>query len=361
MNRQDLLSIPIEPIDAKLYGKAKGCWDKLSKPLDGLGEFEEWICQIAAILGNTEPDLSERVLLVYCADNGIVEEGVTQSEQEITKQVAMALGQGTSSANCLAKPVHTKVLPVDIGICCEEKIEGVLDRKVAKGTKNFRKEAAMSEEELMQAIETGIKLVEEQKKAGAKLIATGEMGIGNTTTSAAVLAAILGIDSEKIVGRGAGLNDEKLNRKRQLVRQGIEQYQSIIDKTPNEAERCLEILRCLGGLDIAAMCGTFIGGALHRVPILVDGVISATAALLAERIRPGVKEYMLASHAGRERGTMLVLQELGKKPAILGDMALGEGTGALMMIGLLDQALFFYRNGSRFTENGIADYERFGA
>lgn len=359
MTKKELFGISINSIDSKIFESTKNRWDSIAKPIDGFGEFEEIICRISAIIGCSDPDITNRALLVFCSDNGIVSRGVTQSEQDITRLVALALGQGKSSANCIAEKVNVKVIPVDIGINSAEKLDGVLDYKVAPGTKDFLTEPAMTEEETLKAIDTGISLVEKLAKDMVKLIATGEMGIGNTTTSAAVLSTILGCDSDTIVGRGAGLSDERLDCKRKIVKEGIEKYLQVFGDAADEKERCFEILRCLGGLDIAAMCGVFIGGAIYGIPVIIDGVISATAALLAEKMIPGVKEFMIASHSGKEAGTGLALEKLGKHPVISGDMALGEGTGALMMISLIDNALFFYKKGSGFVDNGIEEYERF--
>lgn len=359
MTKAELLGICVKKPDLQIYKETKANWDHLSKPLDGMGDFEGIICQIASILNNTFPDISNRALIVFCADNGIVKHGVTQSEQDITSKVAAALGADISTANCLAKSVNTKVISVDIGINSDETFPGVLDRKIARGTNDFLVKPAMDEEQLLKAVETGIELVKQQKELGTELIATGEMGIGNTTTSAAVLVALLNIDSEECVGRGAGLNDEKLIKKREVVKSGVDKYKEAFDKISDDGERAFEILRCLGGLDIAAMCGVFIGGSLYDIPIVIDGVISAVAALCAQMVVPGVKEFMIASHSGREKGTGIVLDKLDLKPAINGNMALGEGTGALMMMPLLDSALYLYKNGIRFSDAGIEDYERF--
>lgn len=361
MTKQELFSLMPEGISRDIFLKTKIQWDHISKPIDGMGDFEDIVCKIAAIQDTITPDISNRVLIVFCSDNGIVSEGVTQSEQDITRKVAIALGNNKSAACCLAKNVNARVLSVDIGINSKEKINGVLDKKISYGTRDFLIEPAMKEDELLKAIKTGIELAGQMKNDGVSLIATGEMGIGNTTTSAAVLSAILGIDSDEIVGRGAGLDNEKLKIKRNVVKEGINKYKRIFENAKDEKERSFEILRCLGGLDIAAMCGVFLGGAIYRIPVLIDGVISAVAALLAEKMVRGTKDYMIASHCGREKGIKIVLNELGLTYSITGNMALGEGTGALMMIPLLDNAIYLYENGIRFSETGIEDYERFNS
>lgn len=359
MTRQQLFDIQINSFNADIYKRAKYEWDHMSKPIDGMGDFEEVVCKIAAIQNSIIPNIDNRALLVFCADNGIVENGVTQCGQDVTWKVAKALGEGISTSNSLAKSVNTKVVAVDVGINFTEKLPGVLDYKVSTGTKNFICEPAMTEEQLLKAIEAGIECVRIQAESGVKLIASGEMGIGNTTTSAAVLTAVLDIDSDDIVGRGAGLNDEGLKRKRVVVKTGINNYQDIFAGALDEKNRCFDILRCLGGFDIASLTGAFIGGAIYGIPVIIDGLISAVAALLSNTFVHGVSDYMIASHSGREKGVSVVLKRLGMTPYINGNMALGEGTGALMLISLLDSALFLYKNGIKFNDAGIDDYERF--
>jgi len=359
MTKQDLLDIKIPEYRDEIWKEAKQKWDAIAKPLDGLGDFETLVCDIAAMQGTLCPSVENRALLVFCADNGIVSEGVSQSSQEITAQVAESLGKDVSSASCLAKSVKVKVIPVDIGINSDRDIIGVLNKKVSLGTKNFLDEPAMTEEDTLQAIATGIELVKELSEEQIGLIATGEMGIGNTTTATAVLCALLGLDSDTVTGRGAGLDDAGLGRKRTVIKEGMEKYKDIFEEAIDASERAFEILRCLGGLDIAAMCGAYIGGALYGVPIVIDGLISSCAAVLADMITPGCRDYMIASHAGRESGNNIALEVLGKKAFINGNMALGEGTGTLMLIPLIDSAVYFYKEGIRFNDCGIGNYERF--
>ncbi len=359
MTKQELFNIDISNTSEEIYVASKHKWDSLSKPLDGMGDFEELICKLASIQEKIIPDIDNRTLLVFCADNGVVANGISQSGQEVTAKVARMLGAGESAAATIAKAVNAKLITVDVGINADNEIAGVINNKVAKGTEDFLIRPAMTEEELVKAIQTGIELVQNQARAGAKLIVTGEMGIGNTTTSTAVLATLLDIDSELITGRGAGLDNEGLIRKREVIRSGIDKYSVYFSSIKDEKARSFEILRCLGGLDIAAMCGAFIGGAMAKLPVLIDGVISATAALLADRIVPGSRAYMIASHSGREKGISLALEELGLKTYIAGNMALGEGTGALMLLSLIDNALFLYKNGLSFEGAGIEEYERF--
>ena len=350
----------------KIYDAVKKRWDAISKPIDGLGDFEEVICKIGLIQNTGRPSISKRALVVMCADNGIVEEGVSQCGSEVTYKVACALGKGTSTANIMAEDASVKVIPVDIGIDRDGEIPGVLNKKIRKGTRNFLKEPALTEEEALIAIDTGKNIVKTLKSDGVNIIATGEMGIGNTTTATALICLITGSDPVEVTGRGAGLSDENLEIKRSVVSKAVERYSInenlnfMSSKTDGvTGNPAFKYLCEIGGLDIAAMCGMFIGAKEEKIPIVIDGLISAVAALIAENICPGCKDYMIASHSGRESGLMRVLQELELKPFINGDMALGEGTGAIMLFKLLDSAMYLYDHGAVFDDNGIKEYERF--
>lgn len=355
--KKDLFEIKIEKPDGEIYKRAKEAWDGISKPIDGLGDFESLVCRIAAMKRDVSPRLLNRTLVVMCADNGIVEEGISQSGKDITLAVAKALGKGISSACSIGKSARVDVYPVDIGIDSDEKIEGVLDKKIACGSRNFLKEPAMSVEQTLDAIFAGIEIAKKLCNGGQDILAAGEMGIGNTTTSAAVLTALLQTDPEEFVGRGAGLDDAGLLRKKEVIRKALDKYE--LNKIEDKAERYFEILRTLGGFDIAGMTGLFIGAAKNRTPIVIDGVISSVAALLAEGIVPGCRDYMIPSHRGRESGNMAALKELGLEPFINGNMALGEGTGALMLFPVLDLVLDYYLQGAKFSDYQIDEYKRF--
>ncbi len=357
LDKRSLFEIEIERPDENIARKVKENWDKVSKPIDGLGDFENLICRIAAIKRDEWPDVSDRCAVIFCSDNGIVEEGISQSDKSITLAVAKALGNGISSACCLGKSADVKIIPVDIGIDSDEEISGVRNLKITKGTKSFMKEPAMTEEEVLSAIDAGISIVGEVSGKGVGIISSGEMGIGNTTTSAAVLSAIIGANSDEITGRGAGLDDDGLTRKRKIISDALNKYD--FSGALNEKERVFEILRTFGGLDIAAITGLFIGGAKYHVPIVIDGLISSAAAIVAEKLVPGTVDYMIPSHRGREKGNEQALKSLGLEPFINGNMALGEGTGAIMLFPLIDMAMDYYKNGARFSDYEIDEYERF--
>ena len=342
----------IELPDKNIEQEIQKNWDRVAKPLDGLGAFEGFSARIGAILGSPKIDIQKKAVIVMCADNGVVAEGISQSGQEVTAAVTENLGKRNTSVCKMAKAVGADVIPVDIGVCADHGFPGVLDRKVKKGTKDFLKEPAMTEAEALQAIETGMELVKECKAAGYTLLGTGEMGIGNTTTSAAMAAALLGAAPKTVVGRGAGLSDAGLARKTEVIAEALEKYQL----QQNEPMR---ILCSVGGLDIAGLCGVFLGGAKYHMPIVADGVISAVAALTAERLCPGTKEYVIPSHKGKEPASALLMEALGLKPVIEAGLALGEGTGAVMMFSLLDMALTLYETGATFGDFEIEQYQRF--
>lgn len=350
--REELKQIVIEAPEEQVRKQVQQNWDHLAKPLDGMGQFETLTAQIGAILGTDLLNISKKAVLILCADNGIVEEGISQSGQEVTTAVVEAMGKSESSVCRMAKRVGAVTIPVDIGINHSDSIPGVRNEKIRCGTRNFRKEPAMTEEETVKAIVTGIKLVQECKKAGYTLLATGEMGIGNTTTSSAVAAALLQCDPVTVTGKGAGLTEEGLIRKQQIILEAIQNYH-LYEADP------FTILRTVGGFDIAGLVGVCVGGALFHLPIVLDGVISMVAALVAERLFPGTKEYLLPSHKGKEPAVELLMKELRMEPVIDGKMALGEGTGAVMLFALLDVVLQLYETGTTFSGMQMTPYKRF--
>ena len=352
LTRQDLENLTVTPPDQEICQKILDNWDHVAKPIDGLGKFEALTAQVGAIQRTELIDISKKAVIIMCADNGIVEEGISQSGQEVTLAVAKNMAVRKSSVGKMAASINADTIPVDIGINYPEKIPGVLDRKIRCGSRNFRKEPAMTEKEAIQAIFTGIDMVSDCRKKGYQVLATGEMGIGNTTTSSAIVAALLGCEVSEVTGRGAGLSDEKLIHKQKIIAEAIEKYEL-------KRADALQILETVGGLDIAGLTGVCIGGALFHVPIVLDGVISMVAALLAERIVPGTKAYLIPSHKGKEPAMGRLAEELGLEPVIDGNMALGEGTGAVMMLSLLDLALCVYQDRTTFMDIQIEQYERF--
>ena len=346
----DFKDIPglIPPPDEKAMRAAVDHWNGIAKPIGSLGLLEDAVTQIAGLTGDPRVKLGKRAVLVMCADNGVVAEGVTQTGQEVTALVAGNMVKHDSSVCRMAEVAHAEVFPVDMGMIAPA--EGVRDCHILRGTGNIARGPAMTREEAERAVQTGIDLVGELKAQGYSVIATGEMGIGNTTTSSAMLAAFLGCAPAEVTGRGAGLSDEGLRRK-------IAAIDSALRVNRPDPTDGLDVLAKVGGLDLAGICGTFLGGAIHRVPILIDGFISAVGALAALRIAPECRCAMLAAHVSAEPAAKMVLDELGVNPLITAGLRLGEGTGAVAALPLLDMALAVYDGMVTFENIGMEAYE----
>ena len=344
------LNTRIGPLDKNAMAEAQRRWDSIAHPLNSLGMLERDIIRIAGITGDPNVDLSKKAVVAMCADNGVVAEGVTQTGQEVTAIVTENMSKGDTSVCCMARVAGAEVIPVDIGVARPVTGENIRQCCIRRGTANMTKGPAMSREEAAKAVMTGILLVEELKQVGFRLLATGEMGIGNTTTSSAIVSVLLGKDPAEVTGRGAGLTSEGLERKIHAIRTAIAVNQ------PDSADP-LDVLHKVGGLDIAGLAGVFLGGAIHRVPVLVDGFISSAAALVAAAICPAAKDYMLASHASNEPAGRMVLETLGLTPFLHAGMCLGEGTGAVAVMPLLDMGAAVYREMCTFAATDIEAYE----
>lgn len=347
----ELKALKFDRPDENIRKKVLKNWDLVAKPLDSLGDFENLLAKIAAISRTEKIDISKKAVIIMCADNGIVEEGVSQVGQEVTLAVARAMGEGKSCVGKMAKSIGADTIAVDIGINTKDPIYGLVPKKIRQSTRNFSKLQAMTEEECIRAIASGIDLVFSCKNKGYKILATGELGIGNTTTTSAIASSLLKVDVHKITGRGAGLSDEKLIKKKKIIKNAIEKY-DLYNKDP------LTILQSVGGFDIAGLVGLCLGACLYHIPLVLDGVISMVAALIAESLFPGVKDYCIPSHRGKEPAVDFLSDKLGLKPVIDANMALGEGTGAVMMFSLLDIALSVYENKTSFDDIKIDKYER---
>ncbi len=343
----DELNKAVRKPDSAAAAEAKRRWDSIAKPLNSLGKLEDIIIKVAALTGSADVDISKRCVTMFCSDNGVVEEGVTQTGSDVTAKVAESAAKGRSSVCTMAHVIGADVFPIDVGMLT--RVDGVCDRHVANGTKNFTKCPAMTHEEAVQAIKAGIDTIKELKDKGYSLIVTGEMGIGNTTTSSAVAVALTGMEIEDAVGRGAGLSDAGLIRKKNAIERGI--------KLNNpDKEDALDILSKLGGFDMAAMVGAFIGGAIYGVPVIIDGFISSVAALIAKKICPQSTIAMLASHSSSEPAAKRMMQELSLEPVIYADMHLGEGTGGVCLIPLMDMALNVYNTNNTFNDINVEAY-----
>lgn len=331
----------IRPIDESIAEQSRKKWLTVAKPLFSLGRLEELITQIAAISGDVKAPCDKKALVIMCADNGVVDEGVTQCGRDITAMVTENFTKRAASVCIMAERAGCDLFPVDIGV--ERDVEGVTQKteKVMYGTWDMVKGPAMTRESAERAIEIGINKVSDLKKAGYDIIATGEMGIGNTTTTAAVLSVLLGADPELVTGRGAGISSDGMKRKVAAVKKAI--YVNRPD-----ADDPVDVLSKVGGLDIAGLCGVFIGGAVFRVPVIIDGVISAAAALCAYRMRSDVIGYMIPSHRSKEPAFDMAFSELGLNSYIDCGMFLGEGSGAVALMPLIDMAAGVYREMQTF-------------
>ena len=350
----------IIPSDKIIMGESIKRWDRIAKPLRSLGSLEEAIVKIAGISRNINVDISKKALIIMCADNGVVREQVTQTGSEVTAIVAENFTKKKATVSIMAGVSKTDIFPVDIGI--EKDMENsineneevipfrILNRKISYGTKNLYVGPAMTREETIEAIEVGIDLVGDLKNKNYSIIATGEMGIGNTTTSSAIASVLLDVPVELMTGTGAGLSSKGLERKINVIKQSIE-----VNK-PNRNDP-LNVLAKVGGLDIAGLVGVFIGGAVSKLPIVIDGFISAVAALIAVKIEPLVLDYILPSHVSKEPAGEIILKELGLTPFINCGMFLGEGTGAVAVFPILEMACNVYTDMSTFAEVDIEEYK----
>ena len=338
--------LPIQPANESGAARARARWDAIAKPLGSLGLLEDAVVQIAALTGDPQVCVRPCCTAVLCADNGVVTQGVAQSDPQVSALIARSVAQGKSSVCRMAAASNIECVAVDMGLFELVDEPAMLNRRIAAGTCDFTKGPAMSREQALQAIRVGVDLVGDLASKGFRLIATGEMGIGNTTTSTAIVCAFTGKDPALLAGRGAGLSDEGLTRKIGAIHRTLE----INDPDPDDP---LDVLAKLGGFDIAGMCGMFLGGAVHRVPVVIDGFISTVAAFCAMRLRHDCKVAMLPSHLSAEPAAAELMDSMGLQPMLHANMRLGEGTGAVCLVPLLDMALSLYSTGPTYANFGI--------
>ena len=338
----------IQPLNIEMMEMSRKRWDSIAKPLHSLGKMEEIVTQIVGITGDIHADISKKGLVAMCADNGVVEEGVTQTGQEVTAIVAENFLEGSTSVCAMCRTAGVDVVPVDIGMIIDTKVR--TDKKIAYGTKNIAKEPAMTREQAIRAIEAGMEIVEELKEKGYQILATGEMGIGNTTSSSAVASVLLNQPVEMMTGRGAGLSSSGLERKINAIKKAFELNQ------PNAADP-IDVLAKVGGFDIAGLVGVYLGGAVFHVPVVMDGFISCVAALVAMKICPLAGEYMIASHVSKEPAAHMILNAMNKEAVLHANMCLGEGTGAVTLFPFIEMGLSVYRSMSTFDDIKVEQYE----
>ena len=337
-----LISAP----DEKAKEEAKKRLDSLAKPIGSLGQLEDIVIKMAGITGNPHNKIDKRNIVIMCADNGVVEEGVSACPQEFTMILTENMSKGLTGVSVLSKATNTDLTIVDIGLNGDIEHPSILNKKVNYGTKNFTKGPSMTYEEGIRAIEIGIEVGDDLFKEGYDILGTGELGIGNTTTSAAVLSAFTGFGPEITSGKGAGLTEEQYERKKNAIYQGLK-----VNK-PNK-EDPIDVISKVGGFDIAGMCGLFLSAAKNRKPIVIDGFISSAAALCAVKFNPLVKEYIFPSHLSKEPGAIYMMKELGLKPMLNLEMRLGEGSGCPLAFQIIDAALCIMDNMATFEEASI--------
>ena len=335
----------VQPLDQKAMLAAEAHQARLAKPPGSLGRLEELSVQLAGITGKVHNELPRKQLLVFAADNGVVAEGVSSAPQSVTMQQTINLTRGKTGAAVLAKRFGCGLTVCDVGVNADLCESAVLNRKIAYGTKNICTGPAMTREQALQAILTGAAVAE---NIDADAVGIGEMGIGNTTTSSAVLAVLLGADVDKVTGRGGGITEESFRKKKAVIRTAI------AVNRPNRGD-VIDVLAKVGGFDLAAMCGAFLGAAASRRAAVIDGFISAVAALCAVRLCPLVHGYLIPSHASFEIGYRLAMEELALRPLFDLGMRLGEGSGCPLAFQVLDAACAVMNNMASFDEADIND------
>lgn len=341
----DALVREVLPLDRSAMTAAEEYQARLAKPPGSLGRLEELSIQLAGITGRVHNALNKKQLLVFAADNGVVAEGVSSAPQSVTKQQTINLMRGKTGAAVLAKHFGCGLTVCDVGVNADIHESAVLNRKIAYGTQNICTGPAMTREQTLQAILTGAEIA---RTVDADVIGVGEMGIGNTTTSSAVLAVLLGADVEAVTGRGGGITEESFRKKKAVIRTAIEVNRP-------DRDDVVGVLSKVGGFDLAAMCGAFLGAAAARRPAVIDGLISAAAALCAVRLCPNVRGYLVPSHASFEIGYRLAMEAMDLRPLFDLGMRLGEGSGCPLAFQVLDAACAVINDMATFDEAGIND------
>ena len=341
----DALVREVLPLDRGTMTAAEEYQARLAKPPGSLGRLEEISIQLAGITGRVHNALNKKQLLVFAADNGVVAEGVSSAPQSVTKQQTINLMRGKTGAAVLAKHFGCGLTVCDVGVNADIYESTVLNRKIAYGTQNICTGPAMTREQTLQAILTGAEIA---RTVDADVIGVGEMGIGNTTTSSAVLAVLLGADVEAVTGRGGGITEESFRKKKAVIRTAIEVNRP-------DRDNVVGVLSKVGGFDLAAMCGAFLGAAAARRPAVIDGLISAAAALCAVRLCPNVRGYLVPSHASFEIGYRLAMEAMDLRPLFDLGMRLGEGSGCPLAFQVLDAACAVTNDMATFDEAGIND------
>ena len=338
----------IQPVDERLLDEAQARLDNKTKPPGSLGRLEEFARRYVAMTGKTDPRIGKKAIFTFAGDHGVVAEGVSAFPREVTPQMVLNFLRGGAGLNVLARHAGAEVRVVDIGVDYDfEPHPGLVIRKIARGTRNFAKGPAMTVEEAVAALEVGIELAVGAAREGINLVGTGEMGIGNTTPSSAIIAALSGRSVSDVTHRGTGISDAALENKIRVIQEGL------TVNRPNP-EDPLDVLSKVGGLEIAGIAGLVLGCAANRIPVVVDGFISTAGALIAAEMHPDVKEYLFAAHESVEIGHRFMLERLGAEPMLNLQMRLGEGTGAALAMGLVEAGVKILNEMATFAEAGVS-------
>lgn len=338
----------IEKLELDPKGESRARFKEFAIPRGSLGRLEELAVLYTSLRGMPARGIKNKAVFTMAGDHGVVEEGVSAFPQEVTTQMVRNFLEGGAAINVLARHIGARVVVVDCGIASDiNPMPGLKVKKVSYGTKNFTRGPAMSRQEAISSIQVGIEVLEEELGNGLDLAAAGDMGIGNTTPSSAIVAALCGCDIEEAVGNGTGVDGPALGRKARVVKQALEMNR------PDPTDP-LDVLSKVGGFEIGAIAGLCLAAARHRIPVLIDGFISTAGALIAAEIEPGVKGYLIASHLSAERGHALMLKRLGKRPLLDLNLRLGEGTGAVLAMGLVEASVKLLTQMATFGEAGVS-------
>jgi len=350
-NSLDRILKSIKPLDSVAREAARRRQNSLTKPHGSLGRLEELSIQIAGIRGEATPKLEHKAIITMAADHGVVAEGVTLYPQEVTRQMVFNFLKGGAAINVLANQIGARVIVVDMGVIGGfEPLPGLLCKMMDFGTKNMAQEPAMTHQQAVDTIEAGIDIFEGEMKKGLDIIGTGDMGLGNTTASSAISAAISGKSVREVTGRGTGIDDKQLAHKVEVIERAL----SVNKPDPKNP---IDVLAKVGGFEIGGLAGVILAGAAHRVPVVIDGFISGAAALIATGLSPQVKDYLIAAHVSSETGHKPLLDFLGLKPLLDLNMRLGEGTGAALGIFLAEASVRILGQMATFAEAGVSEAE----
>lgn len=331
---------------------AKRHLDLLTKPLGSLGRLEEIAAQYVALREEKTPRIAGKAVYVFAADHGITEEGISAYPKDVTPQMVYNFLRGGAAINVLARQANADVVVVDVGVDADfSGAPGLVNRKVRKGTRNFARDAAMTAEEMNAAIKAGIALAEEASQQGRTLIALGEMGIGNTSSASAIAAALTGVSAAQVTGRGTGLDAARCQRKAEVIDRALAMH--FPDRASGSPDP-LEILRRVGGLEIAAITGMVLGAAARRLAVVIDGFICTAGAAIACALAPDAREALFAGHLSQEPGHRILLERMNLQPLLQLDMRLGEGTGAALAFHLIEASVLIYNEMATFESAGVS-------